>query len=140
MKKNYSLLLGAILIALIIAELPSYAINENYISVGQPYNASIINPVGPGYYLNNMPIISLSGVNPSIFKSAAFAKEPGGLSSGSPYTSSINNFLNGDLEAGISKIIKRPVRLGLLVGLEQNNSTSRYAINLVDLHLESKSV
>ena len=122
MKKSFSLLLGAVLIALFIAELPSDAINENYITVGQPPNTSIINPIGIRHTLGNLPIISLSGVNPAIFDNAAFAKDPGGLSSGSPYTSSINDFLKSDLDAGVSKIARKPLKLGLLVGLGQNDS------------------
>ena len=123
MKQSFSLLLGAMLIALFIAELPSDAINENYITVGQPLNASITIPVGTGYTnsMGNLPVISLSGTNPEIFNNVAFAKEPGGLSAGSLYTSSISNFLKGDLDAGISKVAMKPLRLGLLVGLGQNN-------------------
>ena len=121
MTKSFSLLLGAILIMLFIAELPSDAINENYITVGQPPNTSITIPVGTGYTMGNLPVISLSGVNPAIFNNAAFAKDPGGLSSGSLYTSSMNDFLKGDLSAGSSKIAMKPLRLGLLVGSGQNN-------------------
>ncbi|MFB3764113.1 MAG: hypothetical protein ACE14P_02570 [Methanotrichaceae archaeon] len=117
-----SLLLKAILAALIVAQLPSNALNENYITVGQQPNTSLVNPLGSGYTMNSLPIISLSGVNPEIFKSSTFAKEPGGLSSGSLYTSTINNFLNGNSDAGVSNIAMRPLRLGLLVGLGQNNS------------------
>jgi len=124
MKKSFSLLLGAILITLFIAELPSDAINDNYITVGQPPDTSITIPTGTGYTLSNLPVLSLSGVNPDIFNNAAFAKNPGGLSSGSLYTSSISNFLKGDLDAGASKIAMKPLRLGLLVGLGQNNTIS----------------
>lgn len=128
MKKSFSLLLKAILIAFFIAELPSYAINENYITVGHYTNTSIINPmmnpVGSGYNYNpgNLPVISLSGVNPDIFKSTSFSKEIGGLSSDSLYTSSISSFLKGGNDAGISKIARKPARLGMLVGLGQNNT------------------
>lgn len=126
MKKNFSLLLKAILIAFFIAELPSNAINENYITVGHYSNASIINPimnpVGSGYNLGSVPVISLSGVNPDIFKSVSFSKELGGLSSDSLYTSSISNFLKGGNDAGASKIARKPARLGMLVGWGQNST------------------
>lgn len=123
MKSYFRLLLKAVLIALIVAELPSNALNENYITVGYRSNTSTISPLGSGYTLNSLPVISLSGVNPEIFKSPTFAKVTGGLSSGDPYTSSINSFLNSGSDAGISKIAMRPLRLGLLVGLGQNNSS-----------------
>ncbi|MGA9097650.1 MAG: hypothetical protein WB392_01815 [Methanotrichaceae archaeon] len=144
MKKSFSLLLGAILIALLIAELPSDAINENYITVGQPLNTSIINPIWTGYTPRNLPIISLSGVNPAIFDNVAFAKDPGGLSSGSPYTSSINDFLKSDLDAGVSKIARKPLKLGLLVGLGQNESdtynSSAYNSNAYNSNAYNSSV
>lgn len=124
MKKNISLLVKFILIAFFIAGLPSNAINENYITVGRYSNASmmnpIMNPLGSGYNLGNLPVISLSGVSPEIFNSASFFKEPGGLSSYSLYTSSISNFLKGDKDAGISKIARKPARLGMLMGWGQN--------------------
>jgi len=123
MKRYFRLLLEAILIALVVAELPSNALNENYITVGYRSNTSMMTPLGSGYTLNSLPVISLSGVNPDIFKSPTFAKIPGGLASGDPYTSSINSFLNGGSDAGVSKIAMIPLRLGLLVGLGQNNSS-----------------
>ncbi len=123
MKRYFRLLLKAILITLIVAELPSNALNENYITVGYRSNTSIINPLGPGYTPDSLPVISLSGVNPDIFKSPTFARDSGGLSSGNLYTSSVYDFLKGDSDAGISRIALRPLRLGLLVGLGQNNSS-----------------
>ncbi len=133
MKKNFRLLLKAILISFFIAGLPSYGVNENYITVGYHTNTSIINPVmnpvgsGYNYNLNNLPVISLSGINSDIFKGASFSKDLGGLSSGGLYTSSINSFLNGDKDAGASKITRRPARLGMLMGWDQNSTVNSTA-------------
>jgi hypothetical protein len=117
MKKNYSLLVGAILVALIapvVAALPSDAVNLNREEVEQFYNRSIINPMDPGYVWGNPFALDLSGVNPAVFQNAAFHKDPGGVTSGNLYTTSINDFRNADPNAGASNTTKKAARVGLV--------------------------
>jgi len=117
MKKIFYILVGAILmaqIAPIVAELPSDAVSKNRQVVEQPYNRSIINPMDPGYIWGVPFAINLSGVDPLIFENAAFRKDPGGLTSGYLYTTSINDFRNADRNAGDSNATKNVSRLGLV--------------------------
>ncbi len=117
MKKNINILIGAVLIALIapaIAELPSDTVNANREAIEQLYNRSIINPMDPGYVWGNPLSIDLSGVDPVIFQNAAFRKDPGGLASGSLYTTSINDFRNADPSAGDSNATRKIAKVGLV--------------------------
>jgi hypothetical protein len=117
MKRNFSILIGAVLIALIapaVAVLPSDVVNLNREVVEQFYNRSIINPMDPGYVWGNPHAIDLSGVDPTVFQNAAFRKDPGGLMSSSLYTTSINDFRNADPSAGASNATKKVARIGLV--------------------------
>jgi hypothetical protein len=117
MNKNFSILIGAVLIALIapaVAVLPSDVVNLNRGEVEQFYNRSIINPMDPGYVWGNPYAIDLSGIDPAVFQNAAFRKDPGGLMSSSLYTSSINDFRNADPSAGDSNTTKKAAKIGLV--------------------------
>jgi len=117
MKKNINILIGAVLVALIapaVAQLPSDVVNANREAIAQLYNRSIINPMDPGYVWGNPFSIDLSGVDPVIFQNAAFRKDPGGLASGSLYTTSINDFRNADPSAGASNATKKVAKIGLV--------------------------
>ncbi|NMC10560.1 MAG: hypothetical protein GYA39_06250 [Methanothrix sp.] len=117
MKKEFSFLVGAILIALVAqaaAESPSDVVNLNRKAAYQPPNTSIINPMDPGYVWGNPLAIGLSGINPLVFESAVFKKDPGGLTLGSLYTTSIDNFLKADPEAGASNVTKKTAKIGLV--------------------------
>jgi len=119
MRKEFSFLAGAILIALIAqaaAESPSDVVNLNRKAAYQPPNTSIINPMDPGYVWGNPQAIALSGINPLVFESAVFKKDPGGLTLGSLYTTSIDNFLKADPEAGQVTLPRKQQRLALLTG------------------------
>lgn len=117
MMKNYNILIGAVLVALIapvVAILPSDAVNTNREVVEQIYNRSIVNPMDPGYVWGNPLTIDLSGVNPAVFQNAAFRKDPGGVMSSSLYTTSINDFRNADPGAGDSNATKKVAKIGLV--------------------------
>lgn len=117
MKKIFPLFIGVILIALIApinSQVPSDVVNLNQELVGKFYNRTIINPMDPGYVWGNPFAIVLSGVNPDIFQNTAFSKDPGGLTSGSLYTSSINDFRNSDKNAGNSNVTKKVAKVGLV--------------------------
>jgi hypothetical protein len=117
MKKSFSILIGAVLIALIapaVAVSPSDAVNLNRAEVEQFYNRSIINPMDPGYVWGNPYAIDLSGVDPIVFQNAAFRKDPGGVMSSSLYTTSINDFRNSDASAGASNTNKKAAKIGLV--------------------------
>ncbi len=119
MMKNYSILIGAVLVALIapvVAVSPSDAVNMNMNSeaVEQLYNRSIINPMDPGYIWGNPLALDLSGINPAVFQNIAFRKDPGGVMSSSLYTTSINEFRNADLDAGVSNATKKVAKVGLV--------------------------
>ncbi len=120
MKEIFYILVGAILMAMIapiVAELPSDAVDavsKNRQTAEQPHNRSIINPMDPGYIWGVPFAINLSGVDPLIFENAAFRKDPGGLTSGYLYTTSINDFRNADRNAGDSNATKNVSRLGLV--------------------------
>ncbi len=117
--KNYSILIGAVLVALIapvVSLLPSDAVNTNMRSeaVEQLNNRTIINPMDPGYVWGNPFAIDLSGVDPAVFQNVAFRKDPGGVMSASLYTTSINDFRNADSNAGNSNITKKAAKIGLV--------------------------
>ena len=115
MMKAFSLVIGIILIAAIApinAQSPSDVVNLNRGMVEKFYNRTIINPMDPGYVWGNPFAIALSGVNPDIFQNVAFAKDPGGLTSGNLYTSSINDFRNDDKNAGDSSVTKKVAKIG----------------------------
>lgn len=117
MRKNFSLPIGILLIALIapvVAELPSDVVNMSRGTVDLLPNRTIINPMDPGYVWGNPLAIELSGVNPAIFENSAFRKDPGGLTSGSLYTTSINDFRNADANAGESNATKKVAKIGLV--------------------------
>lgn len=119
MMKNYAILIGAVLLALIapvVAVSPSDAVNMNMKSevVEQLYNRTIINPMDPGYVWGNPLAIDLSGANPAVFQNTAFRKDPGGVMSSSLYTTSINEFRNADSNAGNSNATKKMAKIGLV--------------------------
>ena len=117
MRKEFSILVGVVLIALVAqaaADSPSDVVNLNRKAAYQPPNTSIINPMDPGYVWGNPQAIALSGINPLVFESAVFKKDPGGLTLGSLYTTSIDNFLKADPEAGASNATKKTAKIGLV--------------------------
>ena len=116
MMKEFSILIGVILIALImpaVANSPADALSANHGAVMQPPNASIINPMDPGYIWGNPQAIILSGTDPVVFLNSAFSTEVGGLASGSSYTPSISRFRNDDPNAGVSNVTKKSAKIGL---------------------------
>jgi hypothetical protein len=116
MKKIVSMLIGAILIALIapiIAQLPSDALIGNREEIAQPTTPIIINPMDPNYVWGNPLAIDLNGVNPVIFQNIAFRKDPGGILGSSLYTTSINDFRRDD-NSGYSNVPKKAAKVGLI--------------------------
>lgn len=116
MKRNLNILIGAILIALIapmVAQTPSSAIDNYREAVAQPSTQAIINPMDPNYVWGNPLAIDLSNVNSVIFQNAAFAKERGGIMGSSLYTTSINDFLRAD-SSGYSNVPKKAAKIGLV--------------------------
>ncbi len=101
------------LIAPVVAEMPSDAVNKNR-AVEQPANRSIINPMDPAYVWGNPFAVVLSGISPAIFQSAAFGKDPDGMASGSLWTSSISRFRRSDPNAGSSRVARKPAKIGLV--------------------------
>ncbi|HWQ19995.1 MAG TPA: hypothetical protein VN455_09485 [Methanotrichaceae archaeon] len=122
MRKITGIIIGSILISLIapiVAELPSSAMNANAMnanreSVEQPSNVPIMNSISPVYAWVGQPVVDLSGINPAVFRNSAFSKVPGGLSSGSTYTESINYFLKDNPDDGVSRIAKKGSKIGLI--------------------------
>lgn len=117
MKKIFSVIIGAILIALIVpivAQLPSDAITGNREAVGQPSTATIVNPMDSNYIWGNPLAVNLNGVNPVIFQNIAFSKDPGGILGSSLYTTSINDFRKADPSAGFSNVPKKAAKVGLV--------------------------
>lgn len=93
MKGRFNQVVGAISIALallapIVAELSSYAETTNGQVPMQLSNASPIIYVDPVYAGNYPGFLNPSGVNPTIFNSAAFSKDQKGMISGGLYTPS----------------------------------------------------
>jgi hypothetical protein len=116
LRANFRIAIAALLIALIapvLAELPSDAIDPNRNAVNESINRTIINPMDPGYVWGNPLAIDLTNLNPEIFDNTAFKKNPGGLMS-DMYTSSINDFRNADPKAGVSNITMKAARVGLV--------------------------
>jgi hypothetical protein len=117
MKKILNMLIAAIFIAAtapINAQAPSEVVDLNRDMVEKFYDRTIINPMDPGYIWGNPFAIVLSGVNSDIFQNAAFKKDPGGMASGNLYTSSINDFMNGDMNAGDSNATRKVAKIGLV--------------------------
>lgn len=132
MKRNLNILIGAILIALIapiIAQSPSAAINNNRDAVMQPSTPTIINPMDPNYLWGNPLAIELSNVDPVIFQNGAFGKEKGGILGSSLYTSSINDFIRDDANAGYSKVPKKVAKIGLVNTLDQTSALVNTSVN-----------
>jgi len=110
-------IIGIFLIALLapaMAEPPSDAVAANQEVVSQLANMSIINPMDPGFVWGSPLAIKLSGIDPVIFDSPAFKKDPGGLTSGNIWTSSINDFRNSDPKAGQSNASRKVAKVGLV--------------------------
>jgi len=115
-RKNFKVVITAILIALIapvLAESPSDAVNSNRESVNESVNRTVINPMDPGYVWENPLAIDLTNLNPVIFENAAFNKNPGGLMS-DMFTTSINDFRNADPNAGASNATRKAAKVGLV--------------------------
>ncbi|VVB63832.1 Uncharacterised protein [uncultured archaeon] len=126
MKKISEILIVAVLIALVapaIAELSSEEVDTNY-GIEQLYNASMMKPMDPHYIWINPLAIELSGVNPEIFQNTEFSKDPDGMSSGNQFTASISRFLNADPNAGVSKVVKRVAKVGLVHWPESAHNSS----------------
>lgn len=132
MKRNLNILIGAILIALIapiVAQTPSDAINNNRDAIMQPSTPTIINPMDPNYIWGNPLAIELSNVDPVIFQSGAFANERGGILGSSLYTTSINDFLRADEKAGYSKVPKKAAKIGLVNTLDRTFTLLNTSVN-----------
>jgi hypothetical protein len=117
MNRISCMIMSVFLIALVapaMAELPSDAVEANQEEVSQLANISIIDPMDPGYVWGNPLAVDLSGVDPVIFDSYAFKKDPAGLTSGNPWTSSINDFREADPSAGVSNVTKKTAKVGLV--------------------------
>jgi hypothetical protein len=116
MKYSRKAVISAVLIALIapvLAEAPSKAIDPNRDAINESINRTIINPMDPGYVWGNPLAIDLTNLNPVIFENTAFKKNPGGLMS-DMFTTSINNFRNADPKAGVSNATRRAAKVGLV--------------------------
>ncbi|MBN1235497.1 MAG: hypothetical protein JW999_05535 [Methanotrichaceae archaeon] len=121
--KNFKVAIAAILIALIapvLAQLPSDAIDPNREAVNESINKTIINPMDPGYVWGNPLAVDLTNLNPDIFENAAFKKNPGGLMS-DMYTTSINDFRNADPKAGVSNATRKAAVVGLIHRLSNSS-------------------
>jgi hypothetical protein len=120
MKGRFNQVVGAISIALalltpIVAELSPYAENTNGQVPGQLSNASPIIYVGPVYAGSHPGFLNPSGVNPTIFNSAAFSNNQKGMMiSGGLYTPSMRSFMKEDPSAGVSRVTKKAVKIGLV--------------------------
>lgn len=117
MKKCFSILIGIVLAALVapvVAELPSNELNTSREAAAHLSNPPTIDTLGHYYVWIDPLAVALSGVNPSIFQNMAFSKDPGGMSSGDLFTTSMNNFINADPNAGASKAVKKVAKLGLV--------------------------
>ena len=116
MRAFSEILIAAVLMALtapVIAELQSEELDTNQ-GVEQLVNESLVRPMDPHYIWINPFAVDLSGMNPEIFQNAEFSKDPDGMSSGNLFTSSISRFLNADPNAGVSKVIKKVAKVGLV--------------------------
>jgi hypothetical protein len=116
MKYSRKAVIAAVLMALIapvLAESPADAINPNRDVVNKSINMTIINPMDPGYVWGNPLAIDLTNLNPDIFENTAFKKNPGGLMS-DMFTTSINDFRNADLKAGVSNATMKAAKVGLV--------------------------
>jgi len=113
---GFSVMIGVILIALMVpavAESPADALSANR-GAAQIPNASIINPMDPGYIWGNPQAIVLSGTDPVVFLNSAFSTEVGGLASGPTFTPSISRFRNDDPNAGASNATRKAAKIGLV--------------------------
>jgi len=132
MKKNLNILIGAILIALIapiVAQTPSSAIDSYREAVAQPSTSPVINPMSPDYVWGNPLAIDLRNINPVIFQNMAFAKEKGGILGSSLYTTSINDFLRADASAGYSNVPKKAAKIGLVNTLDETFAPAYTFVN-----------
>ena len=119
---NFKAVVAAILIALIapvLAESPSDAINPNRDSVNKSINRTIINPMDPGYVWGNPLAIDLTNLNPGVFESPSFKMTPGGLMS-DMFTASINEFRSADPNAGASNVTRKAAKVGLIHRLDNS--------------------
>lgn len=126
MEKISEILLVALLISLVapvIAELPPVGVDTDQ-GVEHFVNESMMKPMDPHYIWINPLAVDLSGMNPEIFHNAEFSKDPDGMSSGNPFTTSISKFLNADPNAGVSKVVKGVTKVGLVhwLGSAYNSS------------------
>ncbi|MGZ6226295.1 MAG: hypothetical protein ACXWMH_12415 [Syntrophales bacterium] len=133
MKKSISILIGAILIALIapiLAQLPSDALIGNREEIAQPTTPIIVNPMDPNYVWGNPLAVDLNGVNPMVFQNIAFSKDPGGILGSSLYTTSINDFRKDD-NSGYSNVPKKAAKVGLISDIVNNpvNASINASIN-----------
>ena len=123
LRTNFKVVIAALLIVLIapvLAESPSDAINPNRDANNESINRTIINPMDPGYVWGNPLAIDLTNLNPEIFENAAFKKNPGGLMS-DMFTTSINDFRNADPKAGASNATRKTARVGLVHRLSNSS-------------------
>jgi hypothetical protein len=123
LRANFRIAIAALLIALIapvLAELPSDAIDPNRNAVNESINRTIINPMDPGYVWGNPLAIDLTNLNPEIFDNTAFKKNPGGLMS-DMFTTSINDFRNADPKAGASNATRKAAKVGLVHRLSNSS-------------------
>jgi hypothetical protein len=117
MKKCFSILIGTVLVALlapVVAELPSNELNTSREAAVHLSNPPTADTLGHYFVWIDPFAVALSGVNPSIFQNIAFSKDPGGMSSGDLFTTSMNNFINADPNAGASKAVKKVAKIGLV--------------------------
>lgn len=115
--RKLNLLVEILLLALIapaVAEMPSDAVSKNREAAEQLSNRSIINPMDPAYVWGNPFAIVLSGINPAIFQSASFGKDPDGMASGNLWTSSISHFRKSDPNSGFSHVARKSAKIGLV--------------------------
>jgi hypothetical protein len=126
-KEFLSMVIAAALIVLlapVLAELPSDAVSSNQGDVNYSINRTTNNPNDPGFIWGNPLAVDLTGVSSTVFDSPSFQMTPGGLMS-DMYTSSINAFRRADQKAGVSKAAKKTALVGL-VNMQKNmpgNST-----------------
>lgn len=116
MMRGFCILIVAIsmvILAPAVADSPADALGASKNAVTMIPNATIINPMDPGYVWGNPQAIVLSGTNPVVFLNSAFKTEVGGLASGPSFTSSINRFRSDDPNAGVSNATKKAAKVGL---------------------------
>jgi hypothetical protein len=105
--------ISMVILAPAVANSPADALGASENASTKIPNATIINPMDPGYVWGNPQAIVLSGTNPVVFLNSAFSAEVGGLASGPSFTSSINRFRSDDPNAGVSNATKKAAKVGL---------------------------